>query len=654
MKTSVLLLLVLFLPNVHSLFAQNCQPGTYRIPQYGVQGDSNVVYATALNYVLDTVDLEMDVFTPVGDNNNMRPLVIWVHGGGFYAGNRAGMYNFCDQFTQRGYVTATITYRLGYYREHNSLWGQYNYPYPHDQAELSRAMFRAMQDAKAAIRYLKGHASQYGIDTSQVFIGGESAGGFVALQTAFLDKPIEVPPGVDSINNVQYFDLIGQVIFNRERPSLGTIEGDQNLNGTSSKVKGLINIYGGIQSDSLIESKDDPSVFNFHILQDPIVYCGGAKAFHLSSNYVFPFGGIKAPVVYGSCVIKDRLDYLGYCPERHQTWLVNPTSNITPHSLNNIFPQVVDTVAAFLDKQICPDCSTSPIITLQPDSILACTGDSIGIAVSATSPCIDYQWFKDGILIPGATGNAIGTDSAQAIYEGIYQVEVNSFCGTEMSVSALVQIDQPIDILQQPSSMVLCEGDPLEVMTVTNSPQASFQWLKDGIPLNGAVNDTLSFASVSLGDSGNYACVISNGCGVDTTNWGLIQVQPITEILSQPQGATVCAGDPAILGITTKGTNLTFQWYQDGLPIAGATSDTLLLPSVQTQHAGMYQVEVNSLCGADTSILVQIQVIPQIEIYQQPNSTVLCEGDPLEVLTVTNSPQASFQWLKNGIPLSGA
>ena len=476
---NLLTLLLIFAFGI-TLKAQTCQPGTYRTPQYSVQKDSNIVYATALNFILDTVDLEMDVFTPVGDSSSQRPLIIWIHGGGFYAGSRLGMHGFCNQFAQRGFVTATITYRLGYYREHHSVWGQYNYPYPFDQAEVVRALYRGMQDTKAAIRYLKGNAAQYGIDTSQVYFGGESAGGFLSLHSAFVDQVNETPPEKDSLNNVKWFNLVGQTILNRERPDLGTIEGDQNLNGTSSKVQGVVNIYGAIKDLSYIETKDDPAVFNFHILQDPIVACGSALAYNQSPNLIFPFGGAKVPVVHGSCRIKARLDTLGYCPERHQTILMNPTFNITPHSLNNVYPLVIDTVAAFLDKMICPDCTSPNGITLQPVPVTVCQGDSASISVTASGSCLDYQWYKDGNLISGANEEAFVFDSALLADGGTYLVEVQSFCGSETSNVVQLQVDEPITIFGQPNHLSLCEGEDATLSFGANVSGIQYKWLKDG------------------------------------------------------------------------------------------------------------------------------------------------------------------------------
>ncbi|MEZ4774153.1 MAG: alpha/beta hydrolase fold domain-containing protein [Bacteroidia bacterium] len=354
-------LLCFFVPLLfltQSIYAQNCVPGPYRFPHFpGSVIDTNVVYGTVPNFGQVPVDLKMDVFTPAGDTSTQRPLIVWIHGGGFYGGNKAEIWQLCDSFTRRGYVTASISYRLGFYRQFDPILGEFQYPYCHDEAELSRAVYRAMQDAKGAIRYLRGHAGQYGIDTTHVFVGGESAGGFTALHAAFRDQAAEKPATADSLPPVTRSDLFGNLLFSAQRPDLGAVEGVLNLNGTSARVNGIINIYGAIEDTLLIASANDPALFQYHILQDPIVDCGTAKAYFQASGLIFPFTGAKAPLVHGACRIKDRVISVGYTDDRHKTYLRNPdlfaNPPISPHNYSGEKAFLVDTLAAFLDHLRC-------------------------------------------------------------------------------------------------------------------------------------------------------------------------------------------------------------------------------------------------------------------------------------------------------------
>ena len=129
----------------------------------------------------------LDVYLPPQQDTSLkRPLMIFIHGGGFRNNTKVGAFNglVCTGLAQRGYVAASIDYRLGIDSSNS------------DEAYFE-AFVRAVQDAKAAVRYLKENALAFRIDTAQVFIMGSSAGAMTALGVAYLDQ-YEVPVSVSS------------------------------------------------------------------------------------------------------------------------------------------------------------------------------------------------------------------------------------------------------------------------------------------------------------------------------------------------------------------------------------------------------------------------------------------------------------------------
>ena len=94
-----------------------------------------------------------------------RPLMIFIHGGGFQNNNKVGGFGkrICNSLAKRGYVTSSIDYRLGIEK-------------PKNDTMYYEAMYRAVQDAKAAVRFFRKNADKYGIDTAQIFVMGSSAG----------------------------------------------------------------------------------------------------------------------------------------------------------------------------------------------------------------------------------------------------------------------------------------------------------------------------------------------------------------------------------------------------------------------------------------------------------------------------------------------
>lgn len=116
-----------------------------------------------------------DLYQPKGDNSTARPLIIWMHGGGFKYGSKAdeGIRIWSRDFVQRGYLCAAINYRLSK-----------NNPVFHFD-ELQKSCYYAVQDVKTAIAYFKLHYAEYRIDTNKIILAGNSAGGIIALQAAY-------------------------------------------------------------------------------------------------------------------------------------------------------------------------------------------------------------------------------------------------------------------------------------------------------------------------------------------------------------------------------------------------------------------------------------------------------------------------------------
>ena len=187
---------------------------------------------------METVyNLEMDIYQPDGDLEINRPVIIFMHAGSFTGGTRdmADMVTLCESFAKRGYVTASIDYRLN--------------PNPSaltDSINIMTTVVEDIGDAKAAIRYFRqdyDNGDNYGIDPDQIYVGGYSAGAIIAVNLAYLDNISEAPQFIQNIIN-----------------NNGGIEGNSGNPGYSSDVKGVINIAGAVYKPYIIDSNDEPIV----------------------------------------------------------------------------------------------------------------------------------------------------------------------------------------------------------------------------------------------------------------------------------------------------------------------------------------------------------------------------------------------------------
>jgi len=116
------------------------------------------------------------VYTPAGDINTCRPVIIWAHGGGFTGGTylEQKTTEMMVQLARKGYVGIAMRYRL---------WPTT----PANTQQYQEAMIRGVQDMIAAVRYVRANANTLGVDTAQIFVGGSSAGAIIANHTTFMD-----------------------------------------------------------------------------------------------------------------------------------------------------------------------------------------------------------------------------------------------------------------------------------------------------------------------------------------------------------------------------------------------------------------------------------------------------------------------------------
>jgi acetyl esterase/lipase len=140
---------------------------------------SDVVYRSTTDYQGNPIDLKLDIYQPVGDTRSERPVVMWMFGGGWFAGDKGQMAPYAEDVAKRGYVGVSIQYRL------------------RAQADVGvEAILDAWQDAQAAVQWLKDHAVDYRLDTDAIVAAGYSAGAVNTLHLLFLSDPSPVAGGV--------------------------------------------------------------------------------------------------------------------------------------------------------------------------------------------------------------------------------------------------------------------------------------------------------------------------------------------------------------------------------------------------------------------------------------------------------------------------
>lgn len=301
-------LLSAFFLNIYSLLAQDCSTGRYLLDVFTnvtVHNDITFGFNSVNNYAASTttpVELKMNIFEPVGDAYAARPLIILAFGGSFISGDRNQLTTIAESLAKKGYVVASIDYRLADNNPSNLfLVGT-------TPALAKDVVVKSIADMRAAIRYLKHHEATYKIDKNKIILGGVSAGAIVALQAAYIDN-LNDDTGLTTALNDN-----GGLEGNTDLPAPNSLLGIENSQG----ILGVLNVSGAVFNTDIIDA-GEPVIFSSHGDADNTVpYSTGT------------FNGLLA--MFGSLKIKEKADVVSISNQLYTVSGGNHESTMTePH-----------------------------------------------------------------------------------------------------------------------------------------------------------------------------------------------------------------------------------------------------------------------------------------------------------------------------------
>ncbi len=316
---------------------------------------------------------------------------------------------------------------------------------------------------------------------------------------------------------------------------------------------------------------------------------------------------------------------------------------------------------------------TGPALTVSPTTTTTyyaratvtssgCTGDYIPIVLtvnplpaftlsSTTASFCSGAGFDLSTLLSGPVSNgslfyysdvACTTTAANPVTSpGIYYLRaenINTGCKSEAQ-SVTVSLKTPTSISLQPVGASTCAGTNITMsVTAAGDGTLSYQWKKDGSIVGGA---TASSYSTSI--PGSYTVDVTGTCGTLTSSAAMITAKAVTAITTQPTPSiTVCQGGATTLSVvaTAEGTP-TYQWYNVGGEIAGATGSTYT-PTI----SGTYHLVVTGSCGTAISnnSVVTINPLPVPTITGASSAAQNHSG----VTYFTESGKSNYFWTIGG------
>lgn len=230
---------LLFLLSILLTNTSFAQPDRYATEIFPGFTKTTVTYSTVYS-------LAMDIYQPTGDTATQRPFVLMAHGGFFCAGDKTSdsiIVEACRSFAKRGFVCASINYRLA---DCDSIADG-------DSVYLVRKVMEALGDSKAALRYMAQNTATYKVNTNHFFMGGVSAGACIATHTAYVSPTDVIPAYISTIITAN-----------------GGFEGNSGNPGTTPAIKAIASIAGGLNRTSWISPGDAPMI-SFHGDEDWLV-----------------------------------------------------------------------------------------------------------------------------------------------------------------------------------------------------------------------------------------------------------------------------------------------------------------------------------------------------------------------------------------------
>jgi len=266
---------------------------------------------------------------------------------------------------------------------------------------------------------------------------------------------------------------------------------------------------------------------------------------------------------------------------------------------------------------------TGPSFTTQPSNQTVIAGQKATFSVSTNGATpISYQWKRNSENISGATNQNYETPITTTADNGAqYTVVVSNSVGSISSNVAILNVSSSNTVTGAPqiTSQTRIAFSP-EGIAVTfqvaaaGTPPLSYQWKKNGQIIPNANSSEYLFSNPSLSDSGSqFQVTVSNGIGaVSSAPITLTVAGTPVQISVQPSPQTISAGGTATFSTAATGSApITYQWYQNGVAIPGATGASYQFHNAMLINSGdLFSAVATNPTGYAGSQVVALTVSP--------------------------------------------
>lgn len=316
---------------------------------------------------------------------------------------------------------------------------------------------------------------------------------------------------------------------------------------------------------------------------------------------------------------------------------------------------------------------TANVIISASDSAV-CEGTAVtfsAIAINGgASP--HYQWFLNGVSIPGATSSQYTTVPQN---EGRFTCRLTSSapCVSNSPVislpsSVIVDPIVPVSVVISSDFTEVCSGTPVSMtaVVVNGGTAPLYVWKVNGLILKSSVEPGFSYTPAN--NDAVWCEVLSNArCSApkpaisDTLTLTVYPLRPVSVSLSAPP-VTICDGNAVTFNAiaVNGGSNPVYQWLLNGTVVqSGVDSAYTFNPLSGDQVQCLLTSSVNCPVGNPAaSQVISLTVHPNlpVSVTISSSSMEICAGAPVNFTAspVNGGASPQFQWMLNGINIQGA
>lgn len=255
------------------------------------------------------------------------------------------------------------------------------------------------------------------------------------------------------------------------------------------------------------------------------------------------------------------------------------------------------------DELVAPEVVQGPRALTVEDGASA----SFTVVASGSQP-LRYQWLRNGTPIEGAVFEFLRLPAvSRAADNGArFSVRVGNDLSEITSAEAVLTVNPPLppSITRQPANASVLEGATARFsVAASGSAPLSFEWLRNGQVIEGAVTAQLDFPATLANNGDRFSVRVTNRAEAVLSNEAVLTVTATPlQITTQPVSTTAFVGAQAIFSVAAVGSPpITYQWFRDNAEIPGATQASYTTPAVQASDNGaVFRVEVRS--GTQTAL----------------------------------------------------